>query len=91
VLFKSKNETIEIGISNGRSSRRLGGCRGALETARRIKQEDLARDAGPFLPNAVTREQLEYLIRAAAVIVADDEIVVIGSQATWDSSPMLQN
>jgi hypothetical protein len=29
----------------------------------------------------VTREQLEHLIRAAADIAADDEIVVIGSQA----------
>jgi hypothetical protein len=29
----------------------------------------------------MTREQLEHLIRAAAVIAADDAIVVIGSQA----------
>jgi hypothetical protein len=35
----------------------------------------------------VTREQLEHLIRAAAVIVADDEIVVIGSQAILGQFP----
>jgi hypothetical protein len=35
----------------------------------------------------VTREQLEHLIRAAAVIAADDEIVVIGSQAILGQFP----
>jgi hypothetical protein len=35
----------------------------------------------------VTREQLEHLIRAAAVIVADDDIVVIGSQAILGQFP----
>ncbi len=35
----------------------------------------------------MTREQLEHLIRAAAVIVADDEIVVIGSQAILGQFP----
>lgn len=29
----------------------------------------------------MTREQLEHLIRSAAVIAADDAIVVVGSQA----------
>jgi hypothetical protein len=49
--------------------------------------EDLARDPGSSLPNAVTRQQLEHLIRAAAVIVSDDEIVVIGSQAILGQFP----
>jgi hypothetical protein len=35
----------------------------------------------------VTREQLEHLIRAAAVIAADDDIVVIGSQAILGQFP----
>jgi hypothetical protein len=35
----------------------------------------------------VTREQLEHLIRAAADIAADDEIVVIGSQAILAQFP----
>jgi hypothetical protein len=35
----------------------------------------------------MTREQLEHLIRAAAMIAADDEIVVIGSQAILGSFP----
>jgi hypothetical protein len=35
----------------------------------------------------MTREQLEHLIRAAADIVADDEIVVIGSQAILGQFP----
>jgi hypothetical protein len=35
----------------------------------------------------VTRQQLEHLIRAAAVIVSDDEIVVIGSQAILGQFP----
>jgi hypothetical protein len=35
----------------------------------------------------VTREQLEHLIRAAADIAADDEIVVIGSQAVLGQFP----
>jgi hypothetical protein len=35
----------------------------------------------------VTREQLEHLIGAAAVIAADDEIVVIGSQAILGQFP----
>jgi hypothetical protein len=35
----------------------------------------------------MTREQLEHLIRAAAEIVADDEIVVIGSQAILGQFP----
>jgi hypothetical protein len=35
----------------------------------------------------VTREQLEHLIRAAAVITTDDEIVVIGSQAILGQFP----
>ncbi len=35
----------------------------------------------------MTREQLEHLIRAAAVIAADDEIVVIGSQAILGQFP----
>jgi hypothetical protein len=35
----------------------------------------------------VTREQLEHLLRAAAVIVDDDEIVVIGSQAILGQFP----
>jgi hypothetical protein len=35
----------------------------------------------------VTRKQLEHLIRAAAVIADDDEIVVIGSQAILGQFP----
>lgn len=35
----------------------------------------------------MTREQLEHLIRAAAVIADDDEIVVIGSQAVLGQFP----
>ena len=35
----------------------------------------------------MTRRQLEHLIRAAAVIAADDEIVVIGSQAILGQFP----
>ena len=35
----------------------------------------------------MTREQLEHLIRAAAVIAADDTIVVIGSQALLGQFP----
>jgi hypothetical protein len=35
----------------------------------------------------VTREQLEHLIRAAAVIADDEEIVVIGSQAILGQFP----
>lgn len=35
----------------------------------------------------MTREQLEHLIRAAAVIAADDSIVVIGSQAILGQFP----
>jgi len=35
----------------------------------------------------MTREQLEHLIRAAAVIAADDSIVVIGSQAILSQFP----
>ena len=35
----------------------------------------------------MTRDQLEHLIRAAAVIVADDSIVVIGSQAILGQFP----
>lgn len=35
----------------------------------------------------MTREQLEHLIRAAAVIVDDNEIVVIGSQAILGQFP----
>jgi hypothetical protein len=35
----------------------------------------------------VTREQLEHLLRAAAEISADDEIVVIGSQAILGQFP----
>jgi hypothetical protein len=35
----------------------------------------------------MTREQLEHLIRAAAVIANDDEIVVIGSQAILGQFP----
>lgn len=35
----------------------------------------------------MTREQLEHLIRAAAVIAADDAIVVIGSQAILGQFP----
>ncbi|HYU34547.1 MAG TPA: hypothetical protein VEW48_20540 [Thermoanaerobaculia bacterium] len=52
-----------------------------LDNARRRVQEWLAaRDA-------MTREQLEHLIRAAAVIAADDSIVVIGSQAILGQFP----
>lgn len=35
----------------------------------------------------MTREQLEHLIRATAVITADDSIVVIGSQAILGQFP----
>jgi hypothetical protein len=35
----------------------------------------------------MTREQLEHLIRAAAVIADDDTIVVIGSQAILGQFP----
>lgn len=35
----------------------------------------------------MTREQLEHLIRAAAVIAADDDIIVIGSQAILGQFP----
>ena len=35
----------------------------------------------------MNRDQLEHLIRAAAVIVGDDEIVVIGSQAVLGQFP----
>lgn len=35
----------------------------------------------------MTREQLEHLIRAAATIAVDDEIVVIGSQAILGAFP----
>jgi hypothetical protein len=35
----------------------------------------------------VTRDQLEHLLRAAAIIVDDDEIVVIGSQAILGQFP----
>ena len=35
----------------------------------------------------MTREQLEHLIRAAAVITDDDEIVIIGSQAILGQFP----
>jgi len=35
----------------------------------------------------VTREQLEHLLRASAEIAADDEIVVIGSQAILGQFP----
>jgi hypothetical protein len=48
---------------------------------------DLARDLGPVCPTAVTREQLEHLVRAAADIANDDEIVVIGSQAILGQFP----
>ncbi|MFN8641761.1 MAG: hypothetical protein U0802_08940 [Candidatus Binatia bacterium] len=48
---------------------------------------DLARDAGRPRRNAATRAQLEHLIRVAADIPCDDEIVVIGSQAIVGQSP----
>ncbi|HXT21630.1 MAG TPA: hypothetical protein VN923_12840 [Thermoanaerobaculia bacterium] len=35
----------------------------------------------------MTRDQLEHVIRAAAVIASDDEIVVIGSQAILGQYP----
>jgi hypothetical protein len=35
----------------------------------------------------VTRTQLEHLLRAAGEIAADDEIVVIGSQARAEGVP----
>jgi hypothetical protein len=35
----------------------------------------------------VTREQLEHIIRAAATIAVDDEIIVIGSQAVLGQFP----
>ena len=35
----------------------------------------------------MTREQLEHLIRAAAPLVEDDDIVVIGSQAVLGQFP----
>jgi hypothetical protein len=35
----------------------------------------------------VTREQLEHLIRAAATLAADDQIVVVGSQAILGAFP----
>lgn len=35
----------------------------------------------------MTREQLEHIIRAAATIAADDEIVIIGSQAILGQFP----
>jgi hypothetical protein len=35
----------------------------------------------------MTREQLEHLIRAAAVIAADDANVVVGSQAILGQFP----
>jgi hypothetical protein len=34
-----------------------------------------------MLELAMTREQLEHIIRAASVIAQDDEIIVVGSQA----------
>src|SRR6185295_17985613 len=49
--------------------------------------EDLPRDPGPALAAIMTREQLEHLIRAAAVIADDDTIVVIGSQAVLGQFP----
>ena len=35
----------------------------------------------------MTRDQLEHVIRAAATIAVDDEIVVIGSQAILGEYP----
>jgi hypothetical protein len=35
----------------------------------------------------VTRAQLEHLIRTAADIADDEDIVVIGSQQFWESFP----
>ncbi len=32
-------------------------------------------------PEHVTRDQLEHIVRAAAYIVDDDELIVVGSQA----------
>jgi hypothetical protein len=48
---------------------------------------DLARDARRARRSTVTRAQLEPLIRAAADIASDDEIVVIGSQAILGQFP----
>jgi hypothetical protein len=47
----------------------------------------LARNARAHGGAGVTREQLEHLIRAAADIAADDEIVVIGSQSVLGQFP----
>jgi hypothetical protein len=49
--------------------------------------EDLARDAGTLPANAMTRAQLEHLIRAAAVIADDDTIVIVGSQSVLGQFP----
>src|SRR5258706_13128782 len=49
--------------------------------------EDLARDPGALPASAMTRDQLEHLIRAAAVIADDDTIVVVGSQAILGQFP----
>ncbi len=38
----------------------------------------------------MTRQQLEHLIRAAAVLCGEDEIVVIGSQAILGQFPASQ-
>ena len=35
----------------------------------------------------MTREQLEHIVRAAAYIVDDDELIVVGSQTVWGEFP----
>lgn len=35
----------------------------------------------------MTREQLEHIVRAAAYIVDDDELIVVGSQAVLGEFP----
>lgn len=77
----------------GRSARRDGGtceCLAPGFTVCRCAYR--ARTLGDLASygsqsSIVTREQLEHLIRAAATIANDDEIVVIGSQAILGAYP----
>src|SRR5690349_8305002 len=75
-----------------RGEERTGRGVAAIESVcRRIrsprKVAHLARDPGKTGDRAMTRLQLEHLIRAAADIADDDDIIVIGSQAILGQFP----
>src|SRR5438105_3220169 len=82
------------------SSARSAACRDRGTSRRGLSGDDraasgLAVRRSPRCANALgdlerrrmTREQLEHVIRAAAAISGDDEIVVVGSQAILGQFP----